>query len=189
MAEAALSRRVSEFAGVALFAGALLWILALVTYDPADPVWFFNDVASSEVANFAGRFGAFLAMASLQLFGYTAYLVPLAVGFVAWHYFWCTDIDAGYTKLAGVALFMTCVAGLLSLAFGAIDPGSEAGAGGLLGTVASTVLSAYLNRTGATVLLLTLIALSVLLATHVSLGRAASGLAQRLRLERGLMAR
>ena len=42
MAGFAVSRRVSEFAGVALFALALIWFVALATYSPADPVWFFN---------------------------------------------------------------------------------------------------------------------------------------------------
>ena len=42
MAGSVLSRRLSEFIGVALFALALLWLIALASYSPADPVWFFN---------------------------------------------------------------------------------------------------------------------------------------------------
>ena len=38
----ALSRRVSEVVGVALFAAALIWLIALATYDPNDPAWFFS---------------------------------------------------------------------------------------------------------------------------------------------------
>ena len=41
-----LSRRLSECLGVALFALALIWLIALVTYDPADPAWFFHAGAS-----------------------------------------------------------------------------------------------------------------------------------------------
>ena len=37
-----LSRRVSEFCGVALFAAALIWLISLATYEPTDPVWFFS---------------------------------------------------------------------------------------------------------------------------------------------------
>jgi S-DNA-T family DNA segregation ATPase FtsK/SpoIIIE len=182
-------RRISEFTGVALFAAALLWVLALVTHDPGDPVWFFNDINASEVGNFAGRFGAFLATVSLQLFGFTAFLLPVALAFIAWHYFWCTEIDAGYTKLAGVAVFTTCLSGLLALGFGAIEPETEHAAGGVLGTATSTVLTMYLNRTGTAILLLTLVALSVIVTTHLSLGRAAAHLGRRLRLDRGLFAR
>jgi S-DNA-T family DNA segregation ATPase FtsK/SpoIIIE len=187
LADSALSRRVSEFTGVVLFAAALLWLIALVTYSPADPVWFFNDVSSGEVGNFAGRFGAFLATASFQLCGYTAFLLPLFVGFAAWHYFWCTELDAGYTKLTGAALFLTCLAGLFSLAASAFD--ASARAGGVLGMASATVLSMYLNRTGATICLLTLTALAVILTTQFSFGRAATVVGNRLRVERGLMAR
>ena len=37
-----VSRRVSEFVGVALFAAALIWIISLASYEPTDPVWFFS---------------------------------------------------------------------------------------------------------------------------------------------------
>ena len=42
MKASTVSRRVSEFIGVALFAAALIWIVALATYEAADPVWFFS---------------------------------------------------------------------------------------------------------------------------------------------------
>ena len=41
-ATSTLSRRTSEFAGVALFGASLIWLIALVTYEPGDPVWFFT---------------------------------------------------------------------------------------------------------------------------------------------------
>ena len=56
-----LTRRASEFLGVALFAAAVLWIVALVTYEPGDPAWFFNTGATHPPANFAGLVGAFVA--------------------------------------------------------------------------------------------------------------------------------
>ena len=76
MSGSTVSRRVSEFVGVALFAAALIWIIALASYDPTDPVWFFSTGAHAAPANFAGRVGAFLAELSFQLFGYASYLIP-----------------------------------------------------------------------------------------------------------------
>ena len=63
----ALSRRVSEVVGVALFAVALIWLIALATYDPNDPVWFFSTGTHDIPANFAGRVGAFLSELSFQI--------------------------------------------------------------------------------------------------------------------------
>ena len=189
MADSALSRRVSEFTGVVLFACALLWLMALVTYTASDPVWFFNDIRTTTVNNFAGRFGAFLATVSLQLVGYGAFLLPVVIALVAWHYFWCTTVDSAYTKLTGAGLLITCVAGLLTLAFSAVQTNALTTAGGLVGAAAATILSMYLNRTGAAILLLTLSALAVILTTQFSFGRTASALATWLRPQRGLMTR
>ena len=62
MAESTLPRRISEFVGVALFALALIWLIALMTHEPTDPVWFFTTVASGSPANFVGRVGGFLSV-------------------------------------------------------------------------------------------------------------------------------
>src|SRR5262245_5372135 len=99
MADSALSRRVSEFTGVVLFAVALIWVIALGSYSPADPVWYFKNETAGLPANFAGRIGAFAAESSFQLLGYSAWLVPIVVGFAGWNAFWCQAVDAAYTKL------------------------------------------------------------------------------------------
>ena len=98
MSGSTVSRRVSEFVGVALFAAALIWIIALASYEPTDPVWFFSTGAHAAPANFAGRVGAFLAELSFQLFGYASYLIPAVLVVVGWHYFWCRTLDAAGTK-------------------------------------------------------------------------------------------
>ncbi len=172
MAGSAVSRRVSEFAGVTLFAVALIWFVALATYSPADPVWFFNTGSGIATANFAGRVGAFAAELSYQLLGYGAYLVPLVLAVIGWHYFWCHIVDAAYTKLTGAALLFSCVSSFLSLAFGALDiSGKSFRAGGYVGDALASLLAAYLNRTGSIILILTLLFLSIILSTQFSFGR------------------
>ena len=99
MSGSTVSRRVSEFVGVALFAAALIWIIALASYDPTDPVWFFSTGAhGAAVNNFVGRVGAFLAELSFQLFGYASYLIPAVLVIIGWNYFWCRSLDAAGTK-------------------------------------------------------------------------------------------
>ena len=172
MAESTLSRRISEFVGVALFALALIWLIALVTYEPTDPVWFFTTGASHPPANFVGRVGAFLAELSFQLFGYASYLLPGVIVVTGWHYFWCLAPDAAYTKLLGVGLFFGCASSFLSLILGSTDvAGKTFHAGGSIGNWLGAALSEYLNRTGSIIMLLTLMALSAILSTQFSLGR------------------
>jgi S-DNA-T family DNA segregation ATPase FtsK/SpoIIIE len=169
-----LSRRLSEFLGVAFFALALMWLIALASYEPNDPVWFFSTGTADAPANFVGRVGAFIAELSFQLFGYAAYLVPAIVGLAGWHYFWCQTLDAVYTKASGVALFFASVSALLSLVFGAAGAaadGPDGDAGGWIGAWLGAFLADYLNRTGSIIVLLTLMALAAIVCTQWSFGR------------------
>ena len=117
MKESTLSRRISEFVGVALFALALIWLISLVTHEPTDPVWFFTTGTGHPPVNFVGRVGAFLSELSFQLFGYAAFLTPAVIGVAGWHYFWCQKPDAAYTKLTGVGLLFFASSAFLSLVF------------------------------------------------------------------------
>src|SRR6185369_4757198 len=170
--ESTLSRRISEFVGVALFALALIWLIALVTHDPSDPVWFFTTDTGQAPMNFVGRVGAFLSELSLQLFGYASYLLPGVIAVAGWHYFWCLPAEAAYTKLSGVTLFFGCASSFLSLLFGSAEVnGKTFNAGGSVGAWLGAWLSEYLNRTGSIIVLLTLMVLSVILSTTFSFGR------------------
>jgi S-DNA-T family DNA segregation ATPase FtsK/SpoIIIE len=171
-----VTRRVSEFLGVVLFAVALIWLIALVTYEPTDPTWFFNAGAQGAPANFIGRVGAFLAELSYQLCGYAAFLVPVVLGVAGWSLFWCRPIDAKYTKLVGAALLFACLSALLTLALGRVS--FTNGAGGYLGIVLARLLADSLNRTGSIIVILTLLLLSLILTTQFSFGRLFSSVAQ-----------
>jgi len=179
VAGSTLSRRVSEFFGVALFAAALIWLISLATYVPTDPVWFFSAGSGAAPVNFAGRVGAFLAELSFQLLGYASYLMPAAMVVIGWHYFWCRALDAQYTKLIGAGLLFGCLSSLLSLAFGSVDvAGKPFRAGGYLGEWLASWMAEYLNRTGSIIVILTLLFLAVVLSTQLSLGRMFSSATQ-----------
>jgi S-DNA-T family DNA segregation ATPase FtsK/SpoIIIE len=172
VAGSTLSRRFSEFVGVALFALALLWLISLGSYNASDPVWFFNTGSDVAPANFAGRVGAFMAELSYQLLGYSAYLLPPVLVVLGWHYFWCRSVDAAYTKLIGAGLLFACASSFLSLASATQDgPRKSFRAGGYLGDALASLLSAYLNRTGSIILILTLLFLAIILSTQFSFGR------------------
>jgi S-DNA-T family DNA segregation ATPase FtsK/SpoIIIE len=174
-----LSRRVSEFFGVALFAAALIWLIALTTYEPTDPVWFFSAGSNAQPANFIGRVGAFLAELSFQVLGYASYLGPALAVIIGWHYFWCRTVDSQYTKLLGAMLLFGCVSALLHLSFGSVDvAGKPFRSGGYLGEWLASLMAEYLNRTGSIILILTLLFLGVILSTQFSLGRTFSSATQ-----------
>lgn len=168
----ALSRRVSEVVGVALFAVTLIWLIALATYDPSDPVWFFSTGTHDVPANFAGRVGAFLGELSFQLLGYASYLLPAVVAVAGWHYFWCSKIDAAYTKMIGAGMLLACGSAFLHLTLGRVDFGPRPfRAGGYLGEWLGGFMSEYLSRTGSVIVILALIVAAVIISTQVSFGR------------------
>jgi S-DNA-T family DNA segregation ATPase FtsK/SpoIIIE len=167
-----LSRRLSEVMGVALFAAALIWLIALASYDPNDPVWFFSTGTHQAPVNFVGRVGAFLAELSFQLFGYGSYLAPALIVIAGWHYFWCRDIDAVYTKIFGAVLTLACASAFMSLALGSVDLGERSfRAGGYLGEFVARWMAEYLSRMGSIIVILTLLVVALILATQFSFGR------------------
>ena len=166
-----LSRRISECTGVALFGMALFWLIAIATYDAADPVWFFKTGGQALPANLGGQVGAFVAELSHQVLGFAALLVPLTLGALGWHAFWCRPITASYARLAGLGLLFIGTAAFLSLALGSPEAsGRSFDAGGILGGLFATGLSDYFNRAGSLVVVLTLLCLSIILSTQTSLG-------------------
>ena len=135
--------------------------------------------------NFVGRVGAFVAELSFQLVGYAAYVVPLMMVVVGWNYFWCRKVDAAGTKATGGVLLFACISAFLSLVFGTLEvSGKSFRAGGYLGDWLARVLTAYFNRTGSLIVVLTLIFLSIIMSTQFSFGRFFAG-AERGREERG----
>ena len=172
MSATSLSGRINEFLGIALFALALLWLIALTTYDVSDAVWFFNNRGEYPPANLFGQVGAFIAELSYQTFGYASFLMPVTLVIAGCHYFWCRPIDAAYTKIIGGTLLLASTAALLSLSFGTLKDGERSfDAGGYLGSLLSHLLAEYFNWTGSIIVILTGIFLSIILSTQFSFGR------------------
>jgi S-DNA-T family DNA segregation ATPase FtsK/SpoIIIE len=157
---------------VALFGAAIIWIIALVSYEPADPVWFFSTGGPGDPVNFAGRIGAFLAELSFQVVGYASYLIPAVLIIIGWQSFWCREVDAAGTKAVGAALLVSCISAFLSLLVGTLEvAGKPFRAGGFAGAWLAGGLSEYFNRTGSVVIILTLIVLAIIISTQFSFGR------------------
>ena len=181
MSTSVMSRRMSEALGVALFFGALLWFVALASYTPGDPAWFFYAGPPKAAANFAGTVGAFVAEASFQLLGYASFLVPVVLLVAGWHYFWCRTLPAGYTKTIGAGVLLLCVAALLALAVGTREAAdTTVPAGGHLGALLASTAVHYLNRTGSAIVIISLGMLGFILTTQVSLSAMSTALARRI---------
>jgi len=167
-----VSRRLSELLGVGLFGLSLLWLIALATYEPADPAWFFSAASPAPPANFVGRVGAFLSELSFQLLGYASYVVPAVAAIAGWQSFWCRQVDAVYTKIVGLGLIVGSMTSFLSLAFGRGQLDSTALLpGGWMGQGLADMLRQYFNTSGSLIVSRLTFTVGVILSTQFSFGR------------------
>jgi len=170
-----LVRNLREVGMITLVALALFLVIALVSYDPEDPGWS-HAVATDSIANSAGKAGAWIADILLYLFGYLGYLFPLILIFSGWRLFRSRlqplplSMVRYSLRLAGLVLTFIGGCGLARLHFmaGAALPYEVRGAGGILGDVTGSALSAGLGQTGSTVVLLTLFLIGVTLYSGLS---------------------
>ena len=154
---AALAGALRESAVIAVAAAALVVLIALLTYSPVDPGFFFYRGVESSVHNRIGPVGAWLADALFGLFGRGAYWVPLMLGFGAWRiHRGAREAPSGrathLVRGGGLTLLMisTCALAALNWPRGPLHEG----AGGLLGQFAGNGLRDGLGYLGATLLML-----------------------------------
>ncbi len=167
---AALLRESKWFALLAL---ALYLLLVLVTFDKSDPGWF-HSTATATARNAGGRAGAWLSELLLYLFGISAYWVVALLGYI---------VVAGYRRLdgsrlldkhsmivalAGFVVLLVASCGIEALRFYTIKAMLPLSPGGMLGAVVSGSFAAAFGFTGATLILLTLLAIGASLFTGVS---------------------
>ena len=167
---------VEEIAGLIVIASSLFFLLALATYSPSDTSFNSYSTASRSVDNLGGMVGAYLADASLQLFGLASYIIPalaLLIGIFLMLKRKISLKEAG--KVAGLLMLMFSVSTLLSL----MDTGEGAAVrgGGMTGNMLATVLSGYLNHTGAYLFTSVALILSLILSTGISAVTATKGTA------------
>ncbi|MEI6893269.1 MAG: DNA translocase FtsK 4TM domain-containing protein [Colwellia sp.] len=135
---------------------AMFMMLALFSYDPADPGWAQTGY-QTEIRNLGGAVGAYLSDLFLNLFGLLAYSLPFVVAIVGWllfqrfHQLMKLDYLTLGLKLIGFFMFYIGVTSLASMNFDDIFYFS---AGGILGDVLSKTLLPYFSFIGSTLLFL-----------------------------------
>ncbi len=163
--------------GFLVFSALGLFILiALLTFDPADPGWTHTG-GTHAISNGGGKFGAWLSDLLLSLFGITAFVFPFLLGANAYSLFrGAPRRQAGhplYRPVRWFGLFLALLAGsgltrLHSPNTSIALPESGGGSGGILGTELVELLSASFGTAGVTVLLAALVLSGISLYTGVS---------------------
>ena len=166
-----ISRGLRESALWVFGALALILLVALSTYDAADPS-FSSTGQPGPVTNLIGPFGAWISDVFFVLFGGPAFLFPAMLGYAGWTLFQDRrnqdpiDRRTSALRTTGFVLALASSCGLATLHF---EPGSLPNtAGGQVGALVGDGLSHSMSLLGATLLLLAVWLASVSLCTGVS---------------------
>ena len=159
---------------------AMFMMLALFSFDPADPGWSQTGY-DSPIRNLGGAVGAYISDLLLNLFGVVAYSLPFVIAITGWLLFqkYYRLIQLDYLTL-GLKLigFIMLYIGVTSIASMNFDDIFYFSAGGILGDVLSSSFLPYLSFVGSTLLFLMLLASGFVLLTGKSLIRVIDGIGE-----------
>ncbi|MGC8548822.1 MAG: DNA translocase FtsK 4TM domain-containing protein [Acidobacteriaceae bacterium] len=168
------NRRLNELIGFLVLVTAVLLTVALVSYHPSDPS--FDTVrgaaSNAPVHNWTGRAGAYLSDILLQFEGLASFLLPIMLGGIGLGWLRSQPITSPPSKLIGAILallFVPAALGLFPHPFHALG---QLPAQGVIGALMATALIHILNRPGAWIVTLALVAASGYLCTTFSLNTA-----------------
>lgn len=163
-------QRLSEVGLILSIGLAAFMLLALMSFDPADPSWSQAGYQTA-VHNYAGPKGAWIADILLFTFGWIAYLVPPLVAFAGYLLTRRTmalmqmDFLILGLRLIGLVLSIICASAISSINFNDIFYFSS---GGVVGDVVASMLMPNFNFIGTTLLLLCGLSTGLTLATGIS---------------------
>lgn len=163
-------QRLSEVGLILSFGFAAFMLLALMSFDPADPSWS-QAGYQTVVHNYAGPKGAWIADILLFTFGWIAYLVPPLVAFAGYLLTRRAKalMEMDYLilglRLIGLVLTILCASAISSINFNDIFYFSS---GGVVGDVVASMLMPNFNFIGTILLLLCGLSTGLTLATGIS---------------------
>ena len=163
------NKRLNELIGFLCIMLAVLMGLSLLTYNPRDAAFNVSAAAGEQnpTRNWIGPVGAYSADLLFQMFGFAAFLLPVAIGMLG--YRWCRSraIDSQAATIAGYVLLLMSLPSLLSLwHFPAVRDALPAG--GMMGTLVSHGLRSGFNLWGANLVAIALLVVAVFLTTSFS---------------------
>ena len=163
------NKRFNELIGFLCIMMAVLIGLSLLTYNPRDVAFNVSAAAGEQnpTRNWIGPAGAYSADLLFQVFGFAAFLLPVAIGMLGYRWLRSRAIDSQAATIAGYVLLLMSLPSLLSLwHFPSVREALPAG--GLLGTLMSHGLRSGFNVWGANLVAIALLVVALFLATSFS---------------------
>ena len=163
----------SDVIGIILIFVAVFIFVSLISYDSQDPSWTntgWADAQPSEqkIHNYIGKAGAYLSDAAIQLFGFTSFLLAIALFYMGIQCFSPHEERRLLLKSMASLFLILVFSSLLFMLFGTVSwTGAEIQAGGLIGRLISSALIQIFSRVGTLLVLVVLLILFFILATKI----------------------
>lgn len=167
-----------EILGLILLLMAIILGGSLFSYDPGDKLFWNITGPLGNAHNLFGTVGAHLAGGLFFLLGFSAFWLVIILLTMTYLSFRGRGPSYPLITVTAVFLLPLCFSGILCLQFHELVGfrGGNLVAGGLAGLYLAGWTKSFLNQFGAYVLLSTIFIISLLVATHLSLGSLFSGL-------------
>ncbi len=167
-----MQHRLREGVFLISIACAIFLLVSLITYRPEDPSWSSTGLGD-QVQNWGGRVGAFLADILLSLFGGIAYLFPFLMVMASWlklHEQIDSTAKKWHERLLKTLGWSFIVASCCGLASFYLQTTAHlpAYSGGIVGDLLSSGFSLLFNKTGSTLLFITVLLCGITLVTGLS---------------------
>ena len=176
------TRGLGDILALVMIALAVMLAAAQWSFDPGD-LRFFNDPPNETTRNLTGMVGAHFAFGVFFLFGLAAYLVPVLLVLFALAFFmqWLAYLKR---RWAWGLILLFCCMGLVEINEGLfqwwLNRTAMDNPGGIIGAFLSRIFSVF-GRMGATIVFITLYAISLLYLTNFQLGEWLRNLVVRFR--------
>ena len=149
----------NDVVAIILAALSVLVFLCLVT-SSTDDRSLVSTGAGATTKNWIGFVGANVAAIFSSSFGWTAYLVPVLVGIIAWRVHRSDTLVPRASRAAGFVFFAVSLSGLIALV---------GGYGAIVGEAAAQSTAHFIGSIGAAILLFAIFVSSILLITNFTL--------------------
>jgi DNA segregation ATPase FtsK/SpoIIIE, S-DNA-T family len=163
------NKRLNELIGFLCITLAILIALALISYSPRDAAWNVsgNGADAGVINNWIGPVGSYAADLLFQIFGFAAFLLPVALAVVGWRWLKNLAMHSQVATMVGYALLLLSLPSLLMLwhfpdVRGTVPPG------GMLGSLVSGGLRSGFNPVGANVVAVALLLTALFMTTRFS---------------------
>ncbi|MFN0278997.1 MAG: DNA translocase FtsK [Pyrinomonadaceae bacterium] len=150
----------NDVVAVILAAVAVLVFLCLVTSSTDDRSLISTGGGQAGTKNWVGFVGANIAAIFFSTFGWTAYLIPVLIGIIAWRVYQSDTLVPRASRVAGFVFFAVSLSGLIALL---------GGYGAIVGEAAAQTTAHFIGSIGAGILLFAIFLSSIILITNVTL--------------------